>query len=550
MILIAAGVWWTVTELLPNYSHTEPDWRGMDQPIFVQGAMMDYPAIGTGEQLKLPLPVLQDNVDSHIRYEKKTKSVILTSSASVVRMELDSKQGTKNGKTATFAETAEQIGDVVYIPVEPLKKTYGIAIHQDKDTGAVILMNAGDRISMAKVRAANEGDTVPMRKSASIKSPIIMDMQSGERLRIWEQEGDWYYAQTDNGFTGYVKAAQIESAGEKKIDERPRPVTRARKEWKGKSVNLVWEAVYSRNPDTQRIGKMPGINVVSPTWFSIVNGNGEVKSQADPSYISWAHGQQMEVWGLLSNSFDPDITTSALADFDTRSRIIEQMLQYSMQYKLDGINIDFENVYTKDKDNLVQFMRELKPLADARGLIVSIDVTPKSNSEMWSAFLDRRELAQAVDFMIVMSYDEHWAASPKAGSVSSLPWAEGTMRRIMEEDDVPSSKLILGVPLYSRIWTEEGEDGGGKVSSTAVGMDKLRNLLKEKKLKTTFDEAAGQNYVEYKENKTLKRIWIEDETSLKARIELAKSLQLAGVASWNRSLAVPEAWEVIKGIHN
>lgn len=548
VILIVAGLWW-VTTLLPNSNYTEPDWRGINQPIFVKGNMMDYSAIGSGKELKLPLPVLQEAVDSHIRYEKATKSVILTTASSVVQMKLDSKEGKKNGKAVSFSEAPEQIDGVVYVPIAPLKQAYGIAVHQDTVTGAVILMNAGDQISFAKAQPDKSGETVTLRESPTIKAPILMDMPEGERIRVWGQEQDWYFVQSDNGYTGYVKINETKLDDEKKIPDVAVPASRAEKEWKGKPVNMVWEAVYSRKPNPKEIGKLPGINVVSPTWFSVVDGDGTVKSKADPEYVTWAHGQQMEVWGLLSNSFDPDITTSFLATFDRRSRAIDQILHYAEKYKLDGINIDFENVYTKDKENLVQFMRELKPLAHAKGLIISIDVTPKSNSEMWSAFLDRRELSEAVDYMIVMSYDEHWASSPKAGSVSSLPWAEGTIQRIIEEDNVPPSKLILGVPLYTRIWTEQGENGGGKVSSTAVGMDKVQNLIREKKLKPRFDEASGQNYVEYNEGKTLKKIWIEDETSLKARVELAKSLKLGGLASWTRSLAVPEAWEVLKGIH-
>lgn len=549
IILIAAGLWWVVMDLLPNSTHTEPDWRGMKQPIFVQGNMMDYPAIGSGEDLKLPLPVLQEAVDSHIRYEKETKSVILTTASTVARMELGSNKGKWNGKNTSFSKAPEQVNGVVYVPIAPLKKAYGITVHQDGENSAVILMNAGDRITLAQALPSKSGETVALRESPSVKSPILMDMPQGERLRVWGEEQGWYFVQTDTGFTGYVKTDQTESQGKKQVEVLPVPVSRAESDWKGKSVNLVWEAVYSRKPDPKAIGKLPGINVVSPTWFSVVDGEGTIDSKADPEYVQWAHGQKMEVWGLLSNSFDPDITTSFLSTFDTRSRAIGQILEYAERYKLDGINIDFENVYTKDKENLVQFMREMKPLAQQKGLIISIDVTPKSNSEMWSAFLDRRELALAVDYMIVMSYDEHWASSPKAGSVSSLSWSRRTMERIIEEDNVPSSKLILGVPMYTRIWTEQGENGGGKVSSTAVGMDKVRKLILEKKLEPQFDEAAGQNYVEYKEDKTLQRVWIEDETSLKARVELAQSLELGGIASWTRSLAVPEAWEVLKGIH-
>lgn len=260
--------------------------------------------------------------------------------------------------------------------------------------------------------------------------------------------------QLSSGYAGYTKASDIISDGQKTVEPKSTTPSRAERSWKGKSVNLYWEAVYQRKPDPSTFGELPGVNVASPTWFSIIDGDGNVRSQADSAYVQWAHERGLEVWGLLSNSFEPDITTEALSSYEKRMNAIVQILEYSDLYKLDGINIDFENVYTKDGENVTQFMRELKPMAQAKNLIVSIDVTPKSNSEMWSAFLDRRALNSVVDYLIVMAYDEHWAASPVAGSVASLPWVGSSLSRIIEEDDVPPEKLILGIPLYTRIWTE------------------------------------------------------------------------------------------------
>jgi spore germination protein YaaH len=148
--------------------------------------------------------------------------------------------------------------------------------------------------------------------------------------------------------------------------------------------------------------------------------------------------------------------------------------------------------------------------------------------------------------MMVMAYDEHWASSPKSGSVASLPWVETSLLRIMEEDGVPASKLILSMPLYTRIWTEKtGEDGKVEVSSKAVGMEAIRTLLAEKKLTPVLDKAAGQNYVEYTENGELKRIWIEDEVSMQARVALARKYDLAGVATWQRAFQTPSTWTTI-----
>ncbi|MMZ59780.1 hypothetical protein D1872_218340 [compost metagenome] len=86
------------------------------------------------------------------------------------------------------------------------------------------------------------------------------------------------------------------------------------------------------------------------------------------------------------------------------------------------------------------------------------------------------------------------------------------------------------------------------MKSKAIGMEKAQRLIREKKLKPSLSEETGQNYVEYREDNALNRIWLEDKTSLQRRVELAQSLGLAGVATWTRSFAADEAWEVLQQI--
>ena len=133
----------------------------------------------------------------------------------------------------------------------------------------------------------------------------------------------------------------------------------------------------------------------------------------------------MAVWALINNDFNLDITHEFLSSSETRDKIIRQILMYAELFRLDGINIDFENVYLKDKDLLVQFVRELTPILREAGIVVSMDVTVKSTSPNWSLCYDRKELGKVVDYMILMAYDEHWATSPVSGSVASIDGLTG-----------------------------------------------------------------------------------------------------------------------------
>lgn len=551
LLILAVGAYWYSAEILPSREHTEPDWKGkVAKPMFVGGELLEGSAIGEGDGLKLPLPMIQTVVDPHIRYEEESKSVILTTPKKLVLLKTNEKTGKVNNKSMNLRFAPEEKKGVLYVPAYLLKELYGMEVHEDAASGAVLLMKPGETVKHRLVREdpKKEDFTVPLRVDASIHSPILADMKPGTQLRLLDTRDEWYYVQLYNGYTGYVKQKDTVEGEERTVPELEPVLSPAKKKWQAKKINMTWEAVYEVAPKPASIGKLPGVNVVSPTWFSLVDGSGNVRSKADPAYVRWAHNQGMQVWGLFSNSFEPDLTTEALSSFESRMNTILQMLHYAKLYDLDGINIDYENVHTKDGPNLSQFMRELRPLAMEYGLVVSIDVTPKSNSEMWSAFLDRRALAEAVDYLILMAYDEHWASSPEAGSVASLPWVRSSVTRILEEDDVSPDQLILGIPLYTRVWTETVKDGEVKMKSKAIGMEKAQRLIREKKLKPSLSEETGQNYVEYRENDALNRIWLEDKTSLQRRVELAQSLGLAGVATWTRSFAADEAWEVLQQI--
>lgn len=541
---LAAGGYIGWLKLVPNNDPADPIYQ-VEHPLLHQGKIIAGEAMVDGTSIKLPLPAVQELLGESdpIRYEAESGSIIMYTGNRIVHMKTEALTATMNQKPFELAFAAEMKDDIVYIPLEPLHELYGLRAGLAAGSGAVTLLMPGDAVQRAVI--VDKGGQ--LRTEPSIKAPVVEQLEPAGTARLWGEEDGWYYAETAGGYVGYLSKRQALLSDVERIAELEREDPFIAWEHYGSKINLTWEAVYNRRTDIASLGSMSGVNVVSPTWFELIDGAGNVRSKADEQYMEWARANGKHVWAMFSNSFDPDLTTEALSTYEARLNTIKQLLSYASIYKLQGINIDYENVYTKDKENLVQFVREMTPLMHEQGLVVSIDVTPKSNSEMWSAFLDRKLLGEAVDFMMVMAYDEHWAASPIAGSVSSLPWVEQSIKRILEEDGVPSSKLIMGIPLYTRIWTEAKDaDGNVKVSSNSVGMQAVDTILAEKGLTPVYLPEIGQHYVEYEEEGELKRIWIEDATSLQSRIELAKRYDLGGVATWARSFVKPGIWEAME----
>ncbi|MGD8192031.1 glycosyl hydrolase family 18 protein [Brevibacillus ginsengisoli] len=546
LVMVATGGWYLFTR--PSTEHVKP-FAGRDHVILYQGNVYPDSYLVQNDQILVPFDFLKANIDPSIFWDEPTKSVIVTTQDKVLRMESDKLQAFLNKTPVNLRVPVQDVDGKRYVPYSPLEHLYPFAMKVNEQTQVISFEKNGDAIQQGKIFTGDSKDpTIPLREGASIKEAIVADLAKDSTVDIIREDQGWYYVQTSDGIVGYLPKESIALTDIRKValhmPESPNVTP-----WKplGERIGLVWEQVSQKNPDTKQIPALQGIQVVSPTWFELLDDQANLGNKADLGYVKWAHGKGYKVWGLVSNGFNPDYTHAVLSDFRLREKFIGQILQYARMYKLDGINLDIENVYLKDKGFLVQFVRELTPYAHEQHLTVSMDVTTISSSDRWSQFYDRAALASVVDYIAVMTYDEHWASSPKAGSVASLPWTENSLKETLKE--VPKKKLLLGIPFYTRLWKEETQaDGTIKVSSKAYSMAKVDQWLKDKGVKPQLDPETGQMFASFKDPKdgATYKVWLEDQTSIKSRMQLVEQYDLAGYAAWRRGFENPEVWEVIK----
>ncbi len=314
-------------------------------------------------------------------------------------------------------------------------------------------------------------------------------------------------------------------------------------------ITMTWEAVYSRKTDVSSLYSMQGLDVISPVWYEVTDATGRLSSKKQDDYIEWARTENLELWPAVTNSFDPDMTSIILNDSKLRQTLIEKLVDLYSTNGFDGINIDFENIYKKDKNKLSQFIAELTASFHQRGMLVSIDVTFPGGSDNWSKCYDHQTLGQLVDYMVVMSYDEHWGSSPISGSVASLNWLDRNFENLTQMVD--SDKLIMGIPFYMRVWFErphKEEVNKMKVTSDAITMHKMENILASDDYNILWDENAAQNYISFidPEDNAVKKIWIEDAESLQHKISIVHKYNLKGIAAWRRGYELEAIWNVLE----
>lgn len=542
MLLLAAalgGIYYYYSNQQQQVSYFQ-----IDHPIVFQGEIYELSAVFHNEQLYLPIQFLSDHLDEGIAVDEQTQSVIIISNENILRFPIEKLEKYVNEEPFQIeVETFITENDELYVEIQQLENIYPLEYTLTDES--IVISIDGEQRTFAMVSTNAHPRDLRLKVTPTYFSNYYDKISPGEKLYILEEEETYFHVQNGKGITGYVKKSILGSSDTEIVSVEREQQFRQLAYPEG-PINLTWEAVYSKNPDVSALPPLPGINVVSPTWFHLKNDEGDIHSMASTAYVQWAKERGYHIWGLFSNDFDPEMTHVALQNYETRQKMIRQLLQYSEMYDLDGINVDFENVYLKDRDLVTQFVRELTALAHQAGLIISMDITFISTSEMWSMFYDRAALTEIVDYMIVMAYDEHWGSSPVAGSVASFPWVERNLERLLEI--IPSERLVLGIPTYTRIWKEQETEGGNiEVSSKALSMRAVEDWVAERGLTPEFDDISGQDYVEYYDEaeKATYKIWIENADSIARRGQMVHDYNLAGVASWNRFFTNAESWEAL-----
>lgn len=441
-------------------------------------------------------------------------------------------------------------GDIMYLAVDFVQKYTNIDFKLEENPNLLLLTSEWGEIQTATVKKDTQ-----IREKGGIKSPIVADVEKGAVVTIIETIQEWSRVCTADGRIGYLKNKTLEDRTTQNISrefQEPK-FTHILKEEK---INMAWHQVTNADANSQVANVLQttkGVNVLSPTWFYLNDNKGNIKSLASSSYVSYCHQNGIEVWALFSNLENPDVdTTAVLTHTSTRDYLTNQIISAAIEYDLDGVNLDFEELSGSVGDAYIQFIRELSIKCKNNGIILSVDNYVPSS---YTAFYNRAEQAVFADYVIVMAYDEHYNGSEE-GSVASIGFVTEGVEATMKE--VPAEQLIIGMPFYTRVWecipkTEEvseleeaSEDYVPyTVESSAVGMREAENRISINEAEKVWSEADGQYYAEYVNGGNTYKIWLEDEKSMELRLQLMKEKKVAGAAFWKLGLEKSSIWDVI-----
>ena len=501
--------------------------------LIQNGELLEEQAVLIGGEPYAAYTYVESQLNSCFYWDEETKGILLTTSGGVQTL-LPGDAAVARTPGGQPAVQQESDG-TVYISLDVVKEYTDLDYAYYSDPNRVVIRNDWDGVEQATVQS----DTAQVRQKGGIKSLILADVQKGDTLLYLENLDNWCKVMTADGYTGYIQTEDISEP--EAIEARTAKKDSYERITRDHKINLVWHqstSTESNDAMAEMTAEMTGVNVISPTWFSVTDETGTISSLASADYVKLAHDAGREVWGLIDNFNEAFDETTDLAYASVRSRIIEQLLAEAASCGMDGINVDFENLKEAGIPHYLQFLRELTSAAHAQNLVVSVD-TPVPQA--YTMYYQRGEQARFVDYMIVMAYDEHFAGSEEAGSVSSLPFVQQAveeMTRVM-----PADQVICGIPFYTRVWTEKF--GQSAITSEVLGMDGAKNYAKENQMTETWDASLGQNVATVETSDARYTIWMEDEQSMEEKLKVIQSADLAGVAEWKLGFERADVWSLI-----
>ena len=385
-----------------------------------------------------------------------------------------------------------------------------------------------------------------LRQKGGIKSPILADVSEGDELEILERMTDWCKVKTADSLIGYVENKML---GEE-FRRTPVPVTDyVEPEYTNisldKKVSLGWHSVGGIGGNASldnMVAGTKGLNVIAPTWFSLIDSEGGMRSFGETSYVDRAHQLGLQVWGVLDD-FNYELETgtpiscySVLSSTSNRRKLEQTVIDEALRLGLDGINLDFEQLSEECGVHYAQFLRELSVLCRKNRLILSADNKVPYHYNEYQC-LDVQSVV--ADYVIIMGYDEHWHKSGNPGSVASIDYVTGGLEKTLEK--VPANKVINGLPLYTLVWKIDGATVTDEILSIANTPAFLQRINK----KPDWDNAACQNYLEWTSGNATYKVWLEDAESIRMKLNVMIANKIGGAAVWRLGYGTPAIWELI-----
>ena len=277
------------------------------------------------------------------------------------------------------------------------------------------------------------------------------------------------------------------------------------------------------------------IDASAPQRFWI-NDDGSIKEHGRgegdyKGYVESLHAKDVKVLPIVFNNKPQALLNSP----EALRRASEEMKKLCLEHGFDGIIVDIEKVTANEREAMVHLARMMRKWSREHDLLLIFCVSMRAYNNQW----DYVALSRYSDGLYVMFYDYtgHWIRGRDSGPTAPMkPWegqphtVESNLDELLEMG-VPAGKIIMGIPLYGYdfVLDEDGMVAGAKADFNA----RLLVQAERRGAEVQWDEAKEAPYYDYVDDEGKShRVWFENERTYQAKLELARSRGIGGIATW------------------
>ncbi len=229
---------------------------------------------------------------------------------------------------------------------------------------------------------------------------------------------------------------------------------------------------------------------------------------------------------------DADIVHDLIASADARASHSGEIVALAKSLKVDGVDLDYENLPASDREAFTAFARKLSSDAHAVGMSFSATLQPKrkETSSRGPAAADWREICGVADRMQVMLYNEH-NASTGPGDIASLDWIDEVIDYALGTCD--AAKIVPVLKVSGMDWGPAKAEwrSFSEVSSTRSSYHPhVRREHVSRVPSFAYRGSDGRHVVYY-----------EDAVSLDAKARHLRARGLSTLILWSLGSEDPEA---------
>jgi spore germination protein len=221
---------------------------------------------------------------------------------------------------------------------------------------------------------------------------------------------------------------------------------------------------------------------------------------------------------------DPDIIKRILNNDDLRQKHIQQILQIIKDTGADGIDIDYENLYTQDKAIFSQFIQELSQSLHDNNKILIVTVTQKTENHDrdGAGAVDWQEISQYADKIMIMCYNYSYKTG-KPGPLCPTSWLNDIIK--FAKTQIPQEKIGIALGFYGYDWS--------KKETITLNRRQAKNLIDTYQVKLNWDKKSQSPYFSYSKDGAIHNVWFEDEKSIYQKLNIIKKHKIKNIGIWH-----------------